>query len=74
MTRLRSNGSAMSARSSFAAKTTVFVTTSGKRYHRAGCRALAKSAMAITLGLVGGRYKASGSCKFRGFDVTYCYS
>jgi micrococcal nuclease len=44
------------------AETTVFVTKSGTKYHRAGCRALAKSSIAIPLRQVGGRYSTSGVC------------
>jgi hypothetical protein len=33
----------------------VYITRTGKAYHRAGCRALAKSATAIRLGDVGTR-------------------
>ncbi len=44
------------------AETTVWVTKSGKRYHRAGCRALAKSSTAIPLGQVAGRYSPCTVC------------
>jgi endonuclease YncB( thermonuclease family) len=44
------------------AETIVYVTATGKRYHRAGCRALAKSSTAMPLGEVEGRYKACTVC------------
>jgi micrococcal nuclease len=40
----------------------VYVTKTGTKYHRAGCRALAKSAMAIRLAEVGKRYQPYGVC------------
>ena len=36
----------------------VYVTKTGTKYHRVGCRALAKSSTTIPLGQVAGRYEA----------------
>jgi micrococcal nuclease len=44
------------------AETTVYVTKTGTKYHRAGCRFLAKSATAIRLGEVGTRYQPCAVC------------
>ena len=44
------------------ADVTVFVTKTGTKYHRAGCRALAKSSTAIRLGEVGGKYQPCAVC------------
>jgi hypothetical protein len=44
------------------AETMVYVTKSGTKYHRAGCRALAKSSTPIPLGQVAGRYEACAVC------------
>jgi micrococcal nuclease len=41
----------------------VYVTRTGTKYHRAGCRALAKSATAIRLGEVAGKYEACELCR-----------
>jgi micrococcal nuclease len=41
----------------------VYVTKAGTKYHRQGCRALAKSAMAIRLGEVGTTYQPCGVCR-----------
>jgi micrococcal nuclease len=40
----------------------VYVTKTGTKYHRAACRALAKSATAIRLGEVGAKYQPRGVC------------
>jgi hypothetical protein len=40
----------------------VYITKTVTRYHRAGCRALARSATAIRLAEVGTRYQPCGEC------------
>jgi hypothetical protein len=50
------------ARSKPSADEVVYVTKTGTKYHRAGCRALAKSATAIRLADVSRRYTACAVC------------
>jgi hypothetical protein len=45
------------------AETVVDVTRTGTKYHRAGCRALAKSAAAIRLQEVGTKYQPCAVCR-----------
>jgi endonuclease YncB( thermonuclease family) len=45
------------------ATTTVYVTRTGKMYHRAGCRSLARSQIPMSLGEAAARYGACGICK-----------
>jgi hypothetical protein len=40
----------------------VFITRTGKAYHRAGCRFLARSATSIRLAEVGGQYQPCAVC------------
>ena len=45
------------------AKTTVYVTKTGKMYHREGCRSLARSQIPMQLAEAAARYGACGICK-----------
>jgi micrococcal nuclease len=45
------------------AQTTVYVTKTGEKYHRAGCRSLARSQIPMSLGEAAARYGACGICK-----------
>src|SRR5262245_8084499 len=43
-------------------ETTVYVTKTGTKYHREGCRSLARSAIAMPLGRASARYMPCGAC------------
>jgi hypothetical protein len=47
----------------------VYITRTGTKYHRTGCRALAKSATPIRLAEVGGRCQACAVCHPPARDV-----
>ena len=44
------------------AKLTVYVTKSGQKYHREGCRSLAKSSILMPLGQAAGKYGPCSIC------------
>jgi micrococcal nuclease len=61
---------ALAAPSAADAKTTVYVTKTGEKYHRAGCRSLARSQVPMSLGEAAARYGACGICKPPTLDST----
>jgi micrococcal nuclease len=54
---------ALTTPSAVDAKTTVYVTKTGEKYHRAGCRSLARSQIPMPLAEAAARYGACGICK-----------